>query len=61
KKAGETIERLIEAVEEAGEDTVYEEEENGEVFAQIDRNKYLNSNLCKTNTYFIILVCQTCM
>ncbi len=41
KKAGETADRIIEAVEQAGEETSYEEKENGEVFAAIDGNKYI--------------------
>ena len=41
KKAGETADRIIEAVEQAGEETSYEEEENGEVFAEIDGDKYI--------------------
>ena len=41
KKAGETADRIIEAVEQAGEETSYEEEENGEVFASIDGDKYI--------------------
>ena len=40
KKAGETADRIIEAVEQAGEETSYEEE-NGEVFASIDGDKYI--------------------
>ena len=41
KKAGETADRIIEAFEQAGEETSYEEEENGEVFASIDGDKYI--------------------
>ncbi len=41
KKAGETAGMIMEAVEKAGDENEYEEEENGEVFAMIDGEKYI--------------------
>ena len=41
KKAGETADKIIATVEKAGDDSEYEEEENGERYTAIDGEKYI--------------------